>query len=410
MVDNSERCGGLLMAREISGSQAWQLKVPMKKLTVGWRNLKLLTTLIASFLFCLLAVYLPVPQTLQAPGPLQIGKVLNKIEEKIDTLESLDMLEEKRAELFRQELEELEKSKTDETPAVTWEAIDQLTESIAAKANEEVENLQNKLAQQSAMNEMVDAVVESWDEASAEKDIAAAAAAELADLINSDALTPELRNSLQQAMPGLSSSNSLNSATLTKEDMKKLSDALSSLSAEEMAKLREMLEAGLMNSSQMQAAQNARMMTAEELREMLEQQCKNSSCTNGCSNLSACLAVSAQGVCPGASGDKPGRGGISHGPGHAALTFSGNTEESGYRFKLQALPKGSPRFNQNKLIGISAAAPEINTENSQSSGGTLDSKSASGASAISTTLLPQHRGVVRNYFSRKTDPKKPTKE
>ena len=192
MVDNSERCGGLLMAREISGSQAWQLKVPMKKLTVGWRNLKLLTTLIASFLFCLLAVYLPVPQTLQAPGPLQIGKVLNKIEEKIDTLESLDMLEEKRAELFRQELEELEKSKTDETPAVTWEAIDQLTESIAAKANEEVENLQNKLAQQSAMNEMVDAVVESWDEASAEKDIAAAAAAELADLINSDALTPEL--------------------------------------------------------------------------------------------------------------------------------------------------------------------------------------------------------------------------
>ena len=405
LIDSHEQCGGLLMAQGIAGSKVWQPQEPSLPLKISWSNPPALITLLATLLFLMLSIYLPMPKTMQEPGSLQLGQALNKIEEQIDTLDSLDMLEEERAEIFRKELDSLEQSKNAENPATTWEALDQLTESITSKANEEIEDLQNKLTQQSAMNEVVDAVVEKWNESDSGSDQAAMAAAELADLINSDALTPELSRFMQQSLQGLSSSNSLSSTSLTKEDLQKLSEALNSLSAEEMAKLQELFAQGLMNSSQMQSCQNARMLSAEEIREMLKKQCQGSSCKSGCTNLSACVAASmlCQGSCPGSSG-KPGHGGISRGPGHAPLEFSGNTEEDDFLFKLQALPKGSPQFKQNKLIGLSAAAPQVNTDKSQSSGSAIQSQNTEGAAAISSTLLPQHRRVVQNYFSRDKPP------
>lgn len=405
MLDNHGRCGGLLMARKISGSQAWQPKDHAEPLTISWSNPPLLITFFATFLFLLLALYLPIPTTTLRPSTLQLGKALTKIEEQIDTMESLDMLEDERAELFRKELEALEKERSAENPATSWEAIDQLTENLTSKANDEIEDIQNKLTEQSAMNEMVDAVIEMWEETEAGKDLASMAAMELADLLNNNALSPELAELMKQSIPKLSNSNSLNSASLSKEDMKKLSDALNSLSAEELAKLRELFEQGLMNSSQMQSCQNARILTAEELREMLRQQCNSSSCTNSCTNLSSCISASmlCQSAC---SSGQPGSGGVNRGPGHAALEFSGNTEENGFLFDLQALPKGTPQFKQNKLVGISATTPQVNSDDPQSSGGVLATENAKGAATVSSSLLPQHRSVVQNYFLRKTNSKK----
>lgn len=349
----------------------------------------------------MLAMYLPMPKELQKPGILQLGKALTKIKEQVDTLESLDMLEEERAELFRKELEALEKGRNAENPAVSWEALDQLTENITDKANEEIENIQNKLTQQSALNEMVDAVVEMWNEPEAGKELASMAAMELADLLGNNELSPELTSLIKENLQKTSNSNSLNSASISKEDMKKLADALNSLTAEELAKLRELFEQGLMSSAQMQSCENARILTAEELRKMLRQQC-NKSGNGNCTNLSACISASM--LCQSSyfNSRLPGKGGVSRGPGHAALEFSGNTEENGFLFDLQALPKGTPQFKQNKLVGISATAPEVNIGASQSSGGAINLQNTRSAATVSASILPQHRKVVQSYFSRKS--------
>ena len=403
LVDERNGLGGLLMADGIQGSEQWRLGNKPGGAAVSWSNPPILVILLIALIFLLFATWLPMPAIAKKPGVLQIGRAMTRIEEQIDTLESLEMLDEQRAELFRKELEAIEKEKNAENPAATWETIDQLTESINSKVNEELEDLESRLAEQAAMNEVVDAVVEMWDESAGGKDIAAMAASELAELVNSDALTPELSRFMQQALPGLCSSNAL--ASLSQEDMQKLSEALSALSAEELSKLRELFESGLASAESMQGCENARILTAEELRELLRSQCRKCS-GGGCSNLTACvaMAVSSSSACQGGRpGDKPGRGGINRGPGHAPLEFSGNTEEDDFLFKLQALPKGSPRFQENKLVGISATAPQVNTDSGVSAGGALGGESSS-AAAVSSAVLPQHRKVVEHYFSRNPAP------
>lgn len=92
-----------------------------------------------------------------------------------------------------------------------------------------------------------------------------------------------------------------------------------------------------------------------------------------------------------------GQGGVSRGPGHAALDFKGETPESAARFAEQALPPGGLDLARSQLLGVGAGAPQENPSAEASS--QTSTQLSAGEASWKRRLAPQHREAVRSFFS-----------
>lgn len=96
-----------------------------------------------------------------------------------------------------------------------------------------------------------------------------------------------------------------------------------------------------------------------------------------------------------------GKGGADRGPGDAPMTWTDGTKEKDAKFKEKTLPPSSIAGLQvSQMVGLSAAAPEVQ-KSAIAAHGSLNNTTSGGGSAYTQTILPRHKGAVKRYFDRK---------
>ena len=125
-------------------------------------------------------------------------------------------------------------------------------------------------------------------------------------------------------------------------------------------------------------------------------QCKDGQCQSGFCNGQGQKAGQGSGS---QQGNRPGRGGISRGPGTAPITWGRESEEQGIKFKETVLPEGFLEQPKDELVGLEASAPEVEPAATAARGKARARSAAAGGTTTNRRLSPKHRRAVRKYFS-----------
>jgi hypothetical protein len=99
-------------------------------------------------------------------------------------------------------------------------------------------------------------------------------------------------------------------------------------------------------------------------------------------------------------GARPGRGGLTRGPGAAKLNYDNEVKEEGLKFKEEELPQGALTSVKSRVVAVSRGAPEKEARPGNAGSGALAQSAAGGGSANTQAVLPRHRGAVERYFER----------
>ena len=84
------------------------------------------------------------------------------------------------------------------------------------------------------------------------------------------------------------------------------------------------------------------------------------------------------------------------------MDWDNNTSEDNQKFQAHALPP-STHLDDSQMVGISKAAPQLSENDVSAQHGALDGAAASGGSAHTQVILPEHREVVQNFFKREAN-------
>ena len=398
-LERSNRCGGALVGcwdtRQMRGELALRQPELSYKPGAGvcW-------SLLAGVVFLAGAFLLPVRAAGGGLlGGFDITRPVAALEQRLETLAETGMLDPEEAESFRERVEEVAEHADSRSPVETWEALDNLSETL--------DSMQQQAARMASasMQELM-AVAELGRELS--QKLAAG------EIPPEDALFQEYH----QLMDMLSQLNAQNVSMQQAAQAMREALADGKVSAQELAEI--LRELGL---------------SAEEMQRLAQQLAKMGGCEGGqCGDPGQMRAMTrqeladflrrlAEGGCEG-QGGKNGQGGQGCGMAQLSLLlqmaggggigtgaapptpmlWNEPLDEEGFKFGQMRLPHtavGDPQAGE--LVGLSSAAPEVAAEGGQDAN-VLTGLQSGGGEARSYHPLPQHRRAVENYLrQRKSD-------
>jgi hypothetical protein len=372
--DDLNQCGGVIMAEEVTDMSPWQSQLPSPSVpALRWRNGRAFGLLTMSAAFSAAILLLPDRLTiLHASHPLEIGKLVGELKAEVQTLKDEKILEEKKAEETQKQLADMQEKSSGLDPSKTWEALDHIKESDADLAKRAAEEAVNKISSLSAAQTLANAMQQASGNGMRD-DIATQAAEDLASILKSAKIEDGL---LKGDLP------------------KELLEQLKNADPEELKKVLSAIQfnKNSLNKS-MTNLSHLRMIDIKTLSQCQSAgQCTNcnalaaylSTCTNKTANLIS--------LCYGKGG--PGGGG-----GTGPMTWQDKSSEDNLKFKEDALPPAS-HLSDAQFVGVSKAAPKLSADDLSTEHGALASAQASGGSANSQVILPQHRQAIQRYFKR----------
>jgi hypothetical protein len=376
VLDQHGRCGGLLMA---DAGESWNSALPeLPQPQLRWHSGKSWLMLCGGAIFLTLAF--AVPQGFANIQPrLDISREAEQLEKQLTVLEKEKLLEKQRAAELKEQLEKVRSDAKGKDPVKTLEALDQLQEiaqKTAKQANESTIRKMEDLARAETLTETLEKIGGKLDPIAlgeAMKQLAELAkkADEERDVM--DALDKDLMKALESG------------SKLTKEQLKKLKEALKDAKTGKLDKMAKLMKAKLIKAEDLKKCEEAGKCDCAALAAFLKE--------NGANDkLSDEVALS----------EDPGNGGVNRGPGAAKLTFGEEAEENGFKFKEEELPESKLESLKNStLAGVSSGDPKDSKEKAVSGAtGALNGAATGGGSAGTQTILPKHRGAVERYFER----------
>ena len=258
-------------------------------------------------------------------------------------------------------------------PSKTWEALDHIKESDADLAKRAAEEALNKMTSLSAAQTLASAMEMAGDQGMSQ-DTATHAAEDLASLLKAAKLEDGL---LKGDLPPelLAQLDGLN-----KEQLQKLLGAIQFKKGNLGKTVANLANLKLIDPKSLSQCQNAGTCTnCNALADFL------STCTNAgsCNLLALCY----------------GKGGKGGGGGTGPMTWQDKSSEDNLKFKENTLPPSS-HLSDAQFVGVSQSAPELSDGSVTAEHGALASAQASGGSANSQVILPQHRQAIQRFFKR----------
>ncbi len=309
------------------------------------------------------------PGTGDIPAPRPVQETGDLIREMGDD----EIIDQQLQEKSRELVSAMEKEGADEFGADDWQALDELRETLkreSTKTLHEAADLQRR----------------------AEK----------------------LRRRLSNAKKGLSAESALSSARLLRSEQvermlnkQSKQKTLKSVSQEELEKLlKKLRRAGKSGKAGLTSAER------ENLKKLLK--AVSGKCGKRAGKAKACLAqlgmrsgaggkkASGSGK-TGLHGTKPGKGGISRGPGSTPVQHSGETDDNFGSFE-PGLFSGNNEAAPEVRLGKVVAPPDENAgkeavEDAEVVSGSRDFKEGDRRITHHSRLLPRHNDVVKSYFS-----------
>ncbi len=381
VLDRHSHCGGLLMAGAEVTLGSWQQSLPLlQQPHLRWRSGRAWGLLAAGAAFVLLGLLLPQSLAEMGSGPgLNIEKQQAKLEKQIDVLKEEALLEPRKASDFKSKLDQIRKEALGKEPVKTLDALDTLKDKVRQIAQQAAESDQRKnetLGQAEALSEMLK---------KRHKEMSGKALAEgmkqLAVLTRKAAAENELvQKGLELDKETL---DSLKEGTLSPEQLEKLKDLLKDAENDLSEQLARLCKAELIDAEALKRCDKAGKCDCEGLAAFLKE--------HGASSE----------LCKEVASNKPGRGGITRGPGAAEMLWKDPTTEDGFKFKEQVLPPAQLQaLKDSKLKGVSIGAPQKGGDSGPAEAGALAGSAAGGGSASTRVVLPRHRGAVERYFDR----------
>ena len=372
-LDKHSGAGGLMMAAETVELGNWRKQISSMQLPrLHWRGGSYWARLGGALLF--VGISFLIPQRfveLSKAQPLDIREEVEQLAAGIDVLKEENIVELAEAETLEEKLYQLQTEASGAEPAKTWETLDHLADTLSQKA---VDATQEALTQTEQLTE-VETLSEGLINEGSEMDAAllAESMAALSELAQEAAQENAL---LAAQLPDLNA----DANPLTLEQLKTISEALRLTKSDIYDRLVKLHEVNLIDLATLKACE------------------KLGECDSA--GLAAFLAENADSMsivqCIGGWGRGVGRG-----PGHASITWEDSTTEEGAKFKAEALPlSGIAALEDSELVGLSAAAPSVETSGSLPKSGGLSGATAGGGAAFTQTVLPRHKGTVKRYFER----------
>jgi hypothetical protein len=381
LFDHRGGLGGLLMAGAEMPLGAWDRRVPeLAAPRVRWRAGR------AAGLFAVAAGFVGLafatPQrlvALDAGTPLDIGREVTRLHHQIDTLKEEQVLDSARADALKQKLDQVREEASGTDPVKTLEALDHLEDVTSKTAKSAAEAAASKTEQMSKAETLAEALRDAGDKA--DPRLKAEAMAELAALARQAAGDTELMQGLDaEALKALEKAGALDP-----QMMKKIADAMRGGKKKLAARLENLERAGLLDKEALKKLALCARCNGKELAQLL--------CDSDCEAFSLADLL--------AQCDKPGRGGLTRGPGAAKLTFGKESTMDGVQFKEETLPPSALQaLQESKVLGVTPTAPQVETAGAESKPGALAGARAGGGSANTQVILPRHREAVEKYFER----------
>ena len=375
--DHLNACGGILMSEEAADMKAWLTRLPETAVPkFHWRAGRALMLLSGSALFAAAALLLP--ERLAHFNPrrsLEIGRIADQLQAEVQVLHEEKIINDRKAEDLQKQLSQIKEDSSGIDPDKTWEALDHVKESNSDAARQAAEEALAKTTSLAQAGTLAEAMEQAANAGMSEATAAQSAQA-LASLLKSAHLEDGLLN--EQIPPELLAG--LNPRD--REEMEKLLKALEFNKNSLHATLGRLSQLKLIDPAVL-----ARCNKAGQCNDPAALADYLSTCTNGwdAAALMACI--------------RPGKGGPGGGGPAAPMTWSDGTSEKDLKFQEHVLPPASS-LSDARLVGVSRAAPELNNDGTAVEPGALNSTAASGGSAHSQVILPEHRQAVQNYFKR----------
>ncbi len=381
VLDRHSLCGGLLMAGAEVELGQWQQALPALQLPrMQWRSGRPLGLLLAGVAFDLLGLLLPQGLAEMGRAPrLDVEKQKARLEKQIDVLKEEAILEPRKALDLKSKLDQIRREALGKEPVKTLDALDHLKDVVKQTAREAAESDARKNESLGQAETLADVLKKRPKEMSARA--MAEGMKQLAALTRKAAAENE---QVQQALElDKELLEALKAGTLTPEQLEKLKGLLKDARGDLSQRLARLCKAELIDAELLAQCEKAGECDCEGLAAFL----KECGCDALCHDLVEC--------------GEPGRGGVTRGPGPAAMAWKDPSTEEGVKFKEQALPPAQLQaLKDSKINGLSAGAPQKNSEAGPAQSGALAGSSAGGGSASTRVVLPRHRAAVERYFDR----------
>ncbi|MFN0087777.1 MAG: hypothetical protein ACKVX9_20465 [Blastocatellia bacterium] len=376
LLDERNRCGGLLMAAEDEGIGQWRLP-EIGSLRMRFRNPRAWGLLAASIVFVLVSLFAPARfSVLNAARPMDMTRETEALAVRIESLTEAALLDPAKAEELKEKLEQLAAEASGEDPARSWEALDHLADGVERTARDAAESAaaaRQRLERAEALAEGLMAGAGQLDAKTMTEAMQTLSAMTQAAMKEDRMLASDLSADAQAA---------LKAGALQPGQLGEVAKALSKRRSANEEKLAKAGKAGAMQPGALKRGSRDNSGLAQYLKENAPKQSIDEIVGAWC--------------------DKPG---VTRGRGDAAMTWSDGASEKDAKFREQVLPPGSiAGLEESQLSGMSAAAPTID-RTAIAAHGALGSAAAGGGSAHTQTILPRHKGAVKRYFERPASPR-----
>src|SRR5215813_8754455 len=376
LLDDRNECGGLLMADADADLGAWRMpEIALPRLR--WRKARAIGLLAASVAFVAVSLLAPVRfGTTNAARPMDVSREVENLSAQIEALKEAQVIEEAKAEALEQKLDQLSQEASGEDPAKTWEALDHLNDAVEKAAKEAAETAnarQERLTRAEALAEGLMAGADQLDSKTMTEAMRTLGEMMRSAMKENEALAGDLSSETQEA---------IKSGSLKPQQLKDISKALGRGKSSLNQKLSKLKKSGMINPGSLKGGAQANRRDNSGLARFLKENAEKVSVDEAL--LQWC----------------EGKGGVDRGRGDAAMTWTDGTNEKDAKFKEKVLPPSSVAgLKDSQLVGMSAAAPTVDTSG-VAAHGALNNTAPGGGSAYTQPILPRHRGAVRRYFDR----------
>ena len=373
-LDKHSGAGGLMMAAETIELGNWRKQMPsVRPPRLHWRGRISWGRFAGAVLFVCISFLIPQRFVeISKAQPLDIREEVEQLAAEIDVLKEEEIIELAEAETLEEKLAQLQAEASGEDPVKTWETLDHLADILSQEAADAAQDALSETEHLTEAETLSEGLINEGSEMNA--GLLADSMAALSGLVQDAAQENAL---LAAQLPDLKG----DADSLTLEQLKEISKALRFVKGDVHDQLVKLHEVNLIDLETLKACEKLGQCNSDGLAAFLAENADSMS-------IVACIG-------------EWSRGGIKRGPGHAPMTWSDGTTEEGAKFKAEALPLSNiASLEYSELVGLSVAAPSVETYSLSTESGGLSAATAGGGSSFNQTVLPRHKGAVKRYFER----------
>ena len=374
-LDKHSGAGGLMMAAETIELGNWRKQMPSIRLPhLRWRGGTSWGRFAGAALFVCISFLIPQRFVeISKAQPLDIREEVEQLADEIDVLKEEEIIELAEAETLEEKLAQLQAEASGEDPVKTWETLDHLADTLSQESADAAQDALSETEHLTEAETLSEGLINEGSEMAA--DLLAESMATLSGLVQEAAQENAL---LAAQLPDLKG----DADSLTLEQLKEISAALRFIKGDIYDQLVKLHEVNLIDSETLKACEKLGQCNSEGLAAFLAENAESMS-------VAQCIG----GWCRS--------GGINRGRGDAPMTWTDQTTEEGAKFKAEALPLSNiASLETSELVGLSVAAPSVETSSLSPESGGLSGATAGGGSSFNQTVLPRHKGAVKRYFER----------